>query len=185
MTTTQAASIYLALNPDGEHAQACVALLAFNRSEKRDNDGKWTAGETVRVDGSSPDGKFSGFANVTVIDPHSNRDAVTHTAKDGRQYEGAHSHIPKMKVSLGRSNRKTPLPPLEFEAYHHQATKMGAGRYVNTPHKTIEEIAQIAKDRVGKGESASSVANDLIEGYNFEHGSANARMIRDATTHRA
>lgn len=49
-------------------------------------------GDVVRFDGAAVDGSVSGFMLVTVIDPHSNAAAVTHSDKHG-EYESGRTHI--------------------------------------------------------------------------------------------
>jgi hypothetical protein len=50
----------------------------------------------------------------------------------------------------------------------------------NSPHKTIEDICQLAADRVAAGEQQSAVYSDLVEGFGFEHQSANAKAIENS-----
>ena len=53
-------------------------------------------------------------------------------------------------------------------------------KYTNTPHRTIEQILQDARDRVKAGEDSGAVSKDLIEGYGFSYGSRNAEDIHKA-----
>lgn len=55
------------------------------------------------------------------------------------------------------------------------------GHYINTPHKTIEEIVIMAAQRVRQGESPDDVVLDLVDGYDFGHGSANYWLLKEAT----
>lgn len=56
-----------------------------------------------------------------------------------------------------------------------------SGRYIGTPHRTIEKIIMDAKARVAAGEHPNVVCTDLVEGYGFGYGSANATAIKAAT----
>ncbi|MCR4301806.1 MAG: hypothetical protein NUV51_09365 [Sulfuricaulis sp.] len=80
----------------------------------------------AQFDGNSADGKFRGSGRVKIVNPHSNADKVTHTKVSGkrtRQYEGASVHIPTATVEMDRSKRG--LPPLQFEAFHHELRTLG------------------------------------------------------------
>lgn len=99
-------------------------LKAWNEDDHpRADDGKFTAGETVRFDGASADGKFSGFTDVKIINPHSNADKVTHTegkGKKARDYEGGNRHIATATVERPAYKDR---PALRFEAYHYTLGK--------------------------------------------------------------
>lgn len=82
------------------------------------DDTKFAPGETVRFDGNAADGSIvGGSMDVTILDPHSNRAAVTQVTK-GRKpqaYSGAGRHLPTARVRNARGR--------EFEAFHHTLGK--------------------------------------------------------------
>lgn len=55
-----------------------------------------------------------------------------------------------------------------------------APKYANTPHKTFEDICQLAADRVRAGEDPSNVSKDLIEGFGVGYNSAAAELIKES-----
>ncbi len=59
------------------------------------------------------------------------------------------------------------------------STTKKRGHYINTPHKTIEEIAIMARQRVRQGEQACDVLIDLIDGYSFGYMSANYWFLKE------
>lgn len=54
------------------------------------------------------------------------------------------------------------------------------GKYVGATHQTIEQICATAQERVRNGEQAAAVVEDLVIGYCFGFGSANAEAIKHA-----
>jgi hypothetical protein len=77
-------------------------------------------GQTVKFDGTSADGKVSGFMEVRVIDPHSNADKVAHVEGKGSgareiNKDGSR-HIATATVERpARGDR----PAKQFEAFVH------------------------------------------------------------------
>ena len=93
----------------------------------------------------SADGKFTGEANVKIVDPHSNRDEVDRTDKRGRQYDKqGHMHIPTATVELDRSKRG--LKPLRFEAHHHQLAEAKQEEHTKTEKDWIAELKTNQKE---------------------------------------
>lgn len=75
---------------------------------------QYTEGQTVRFDGKSADDKVTGSMDVTIVNPHSNKDKVTDvkgTGNRARAYEGANRHLPTATVKSARGT--------QFEAFHH------------------------------------------------------------------
>jgi hypothetical protein len=60
-------------------------------------------------------------------------------------------------------------------------TPRKTGHYLGTPYKTIEEIAIIAAQRVRQGEKPDDVVLDIVDGYDFGHGSANYWHLKEVT----
>jgi len=91
-------------------------------------------GGSAEFSGKSADGVFEGKTRVTIVNPHSNAHLVTRTETRGkrtRMYEGPHTHLPTATVEVDRSKRG--LPPLRFEAHHHQLK-------AETPEDTLTQI---------------------------------------------
>jgi hypothetical protein len=93
-------------------------------NKNHDDKGRFAAGDMVKFNGESADGKFSGLFPVKVINPHSNADKVSHTDKSGRMYEGAFRHLPTATVERGERKGNFPVPARQFEAYHHTLFKL-------------------------------------------------------------
>lgn len=141
--------------------------------------GPHKAGDTVRFNGKSADGKVDGSMTVKIVNPHSNADKVTQTDTKGRQYAGASRHIPTATVEVDRSKRG--LPPIQFEAYHHtlkglsmnpKSLKARILALFDTPEQAAsEEAAELIAynamrtmfDAVGKQwDEVSGLIDDLI-----------------------
>lgn len=54
------------------------------------------------------------------------------------------------------------------------------GAYAYTPHKTIEELCALAKQRTGKGEDPYFVRQDITNGYSLGFGSRNDWAVQCA-----
>ena len=62
----------------------------------------WKRGDTAWFDGKDVHGRYNGSGEVTIDDPHANSIRVTHTADDGREYEGTHRHIRTALIKTSR-----------------------------------------------------------------------------------
>lgn len=59
--------------------------------------------------------------------------------------------------------------------------KTAVGAYAGTPHKTIEELVDLARQRARAGQPAAEIVQDLVDGYSLGWQSANHRLIEQAT----
>lgn len=59
-------------------------------------------------------------------------------------------------------------------------TETPRAAYSNTPHQTIEQLCNTAKNRVETGEPAWFVIQDIVNGYSLGWQSANHRLIEQA-----
>ena len=59
--------------------------------------------------------------------------------------------------------------------------KTAIGAYYGTPHKTIEELVEMARSRAADGEHQTEIIQDIVDGYGLGWQSANHRLIEDAT----
>lgn len=84
------------------------------------SDNKFKPGDKVRVDGTAINNTFSGNAEMEIVNPHANRDQVTHTTGK-REYNGAYHHIPTATVKNPRNGKV-------HEVYHHILSKPKGGK---------------------------------------------------------
>ncbi len=65
----------------------------------------------------------------------------------------------------------------EKEIQFSKSAKTPVGAYRETPHKTINDILEIARNRAQKGENRHVILQDLIDGYELGWQSENHRLI--------
>jgi hypothetical protein len=88
-------------------------INAANR-DAHSQDAELKAGQKMRFNGRSVGGTVEGSMPVSVVNPHSNAAAVTHS-KGGKEYEGAFTHIRQAIVERPAHKER---PAKQFEAHH-------------------------------------------------------------------